>query len=144
MVCCCNGRHGTNPDNPQVAMSDQVKTAIFVFLFPVAVLAQSENELNALFCEQESGLASMRHYYDYPEGRSYVILDCETDTHAYEGGKDKSSSMDSIQQALFASYLTGKEPGVVVYDTDSKEGRFEYRIKMACEQAGVSFEFYPD
>lgn len=32
----------------------------------------------------------------------------------WEGGLDKRSSLDSIQQALFFSILTGKEPGVVI------------------------------
>lgn len=47
---------------------------------------------------------------------------------------DRRSSLDSIQQALFFSYLTGKKPAVVIYDTDSKLGRFEYQIIKACEK----------
>ena len=51
-------------------------------------------------------------------------VDCETSTTVYEGGLDKRSSLDSLQQALFFSVLTGKRPAVVIYDTDGKEGQF--------------------
>ena len=57
----------------------------------------------------------------------------------YEGGLDTRRSLDSIQQALFAASLTGKKPAVVIYDTDEKMGRFEHRIRVACESAGVRF-----
>ena len=49
----------------------------------------------------------------------------------YEGELDKRSSSDSLQQALFFIHLIGKAPAVVIYDTDSREGRFEYRIRTA-------------
>ena len=55
----------------------------------------------------------------------------------YEGGLDKRSSLDSVQQALFYSHVTGKRPAVVIYDTDGREGRFEYRIRIACRKAGT-------
>ena len=69
-------------------------------------------------------------------------VDCETDTTVYEGGLDKRSSLDSLQQALFFSVLTGKQPAVVIYDTDGREGRFEYRIRTACQEAGVHYETF--
>ena len=67
----------------------------------------------------------------------------ETPNMVYEGGLDKRSSLDSIQQALFASHVTGKRLGAVIYNTDGKEGRFEYRIKTACEKVGVVYRIYP-
>ena len=69
-------------------------------------------------------------------------VDCETDTTVYEGGLDKRSSLDSVQQALFFSVVTGKAPAVVIYDTDGKEGRFEFRIRAACRKAGVQYEVF--
>jgi len=57
----------------------------------------------------------------------------------YEGGLDKRSSLDSLQQVLFFAALTGKEPAVVIYDTDGEIGQFEYRIQVAYEMAGVTF-----
>ena len=81
----------------------------------------------------------MRHTYTYPGGSSYVKVDCETETTVYGGKPDKRSSLDSVQQALFFSYLTSKKPAVVIYDTDEKMGRFEYRIKTACEPISIAF-----
>ena len=61
----------------------------------------------------------------------------------YEGGLDKRSSLDSVQQALFFAYVTGKEPAVVIYDADGKVGPYEYRIQVACEMAGVQYIHQP-
>ena len=33
-------------------------------------------------------------------------------------------------------------PAVVIYDTDGREGRFEYRIRIACRKAGVRYEVF--
>ena len=55
---------------------------------------------------------------------------------------DKRSSLDSLQQALFFSVLTGKRPAVVIYDTDGQEGQFEYRIRTACQKSGVRYEVF--
>ena len=97
----------------------------------------SEDEYNRRFCAAVGGVIETRHTYMYEGGSSYVKVDCETDTTVYEEGLDKRSSLDSLQQALFFSVLTGKQPAVVIYDTDGREGRFEYRIRTACQEAGV-------
>ena len=102
----------------------------------------SEDEYNRRFCAHVGGVNETRHTYTYAGGRSFVKVDCETDTMVYEGGLDKRSSLDSLQQALFFSALTGKRPAVVIYDTDGREGRFEYRIRTACEKAGVHYEIF--
>ena len=34
-------------------------------------------------------------------------------------------------------------PAVVIYNTDGKIGRYEHRIKVACERAGVAFYSVP-
>ena len=44
--------------------------------------------------------------------------------------------------ALFFSHVTGKRPAVVIYDTEGREGRFEYRIRIACRKAGVRYEVF--
>ncbi len=98
--------------------------------------SRSEDDYNRAFCASVGGRTEVRHYYDYPGGRGYVVLDCETDTHVYEGGLDKRSSLDSVQQALFFAHLTGKVPVVVIYDTDGKLGKYEYRIRSVCEGLG--------
>ena len=112
-------------------------------LFAPACAETSETDYNRSFCASIGGQTETRHYYTYKGGRSYINVDCETATMVYEGGLDERSSLDSIQQAIFASYITGKRPAVVIYNTDGKEGRFEYRIKTACQQVGVQYRVYP-
>ena len=41
-------------------------------------------------------------------------VDCETGTMVYEGGLDKRSSLDSVQQALFFSHVTDKRAAAVI------------------------------
>ena len=89
------------------------------------------------------GEREVRHEYTYPAGTSYIQVDCETADTVYEGGLDKRSSLDSVQQALFAAHLTGKKPAVVIYNIDGKIGRYEHRIKVACERAGVALYSVP-
>jgi len=102
----------------------------------------SEDDYNRWFCALVNGEAATRHGYTSAGGRGYVQVDCETGTMVYEGGLDKRSSLDSVQQALFFSHVTGKRPAVVIYDTDGREGRFEYRIRIACRKAGVRYEVF--
>ena len=72
-----------------------------------------------------------------------MLVDCETRDTVYEGGLDKRSILDAVQQALFAASLTDKEPAVVIYDMDGQIGPYEHRIGMACERAGVRFMRVP-
>ncbi len=102
----------------------------------------SEDDYNRWFCTMVNGETETRHGYTSAGGRNYVEVDCETGTMVYEGGLDKRSSLDSVQQALFFSHVTGKRPAVVIYDTDGREGRFEYRIRIACRKAGVRYEVF--
>lgn len=103
----------------------------------------SEDDFNNAFCADVKGSREVRHKYTYPGGRSYVVVDCETADMVYEGGLDRRSSLDSLQQALFAAAITGKRPGVVIYDTDGIVGKYEHRIKNACESVGVVFRRWP-
>ena len=103
---------------------------------PVPRKTASEEEYNRRFCATVNGETETRHGYTSASGRSYTQVDCETNTTVYEGG------LDSLQQALFFSVLTGKRPAVVIYDTDGKEGRFEYRIRTACQKSGVRYEVF--
>ena len=101
---------------------------------------RNENFMSGSFCAVVSGKEQVRHYYDYPGGRGYIVVDCETDSHVWEGGLDKRSSLDSLQQAIFASALTGKEPAIVIFDRDGEIGKYEHRISVAAKAAGVRFE----
>ena len=122
-------------------MSLLINTMLLLFA-PAQAQAQ-EDAYNASFCSSMGGAAEVRHEYTYPAGTSYIRVDCETADTVYEGGLDKRSSLDSVQQALFAASLTGKKPAVVIYNTDGKIGRYEHRIKVACERAGVAFYSVP-
>ena len=121
----------------------KVFSVLIVLLLVSPAFAQNEDAYNDTFCASVGGQREVRHTYTFPTGESYVLVDCETEDTVYEGGLDKRSSLDSIQQVLFFAFLTGKEPAVVIYDTDGKMGRFEHRIKTACEQAGVGFTRIP-
>ena len=114
-------------------------------LLAVGEIAGASNEAvyNAEFCAAIGGQTEVRHDYTYPNGQGYVLVDCETEDTVYEGGLDTRSSLDSVQQALFFAALTGKQPAVVIYDTDENVGPYEYRIRVACELAGVLFVQIP-
>ena len=120
-----------------------MRIILILCLFHVTALAEpTESELNRLFCQSVGGQTETRHYYTYAGGRSYIQVDCETTTTVYEGGLDRRSSLDSVQQALFFSSLTGKRPSIVIFDTDGIEGQYEYRIRIAAELAGVEYVSY--
>ena len=110
-----------------------------LIVFMPLVTEASEDAYNEEFCVGVEGELETRHEYTYPTGKSYVLVDCETAETVYEGGIDKRSSLDSVQQALFFASLTGKDPAVVIYDTDRRVGKYEHRIQVACELAGVEF-----
>jgi len=124
---------------------EPVRLWLILSLLPITSLAEpfSELSLNKWFCNSIGGQTETRHFYTYAGGRSHISVDCETANMVYEGGLDKRSSLDSVQQALFAGYVTGKRPAVVIYNTDGREGRFEYRIKTACQQIGLRYQVYP-
>ena len=101
---------------------------------------KKEDDFNNSLCKTIGGEQEQKHYYSYGDSqRSHVSVDCETNVFVIEGGLDKRSSLDSLQQSLFFSVLTGKVPAVVIYDTDGKIGKFEHRICAGSEKAGVLF-----
>ena len=100
----------------------------------------SERAINSIFCASIGGREEVRHNYNYPGGSGYIIVDCETNSHVWEAGLDKRSSLDSLQQAIFASSLTGKRPAIVIFDRDGQIGKYEYRISTAAKAAGVRYE----
>ena len=71
-----------------------------------------------------------------------IRIDITTDKYVIEGGKDKRSSLDSIQQAVFASTITGKLLAVAIYDTDNTWGVYEHRIKKACDKLNIKFIWF--
>ena len=105
----------------------------------------TEADYNKIYCDLIGGKTEVRHNYTTAAGETgFIIVDCETATEVIEGGLDKRSSLDSIQQALFFGYLTGKKPVVVIYDTDGIEGKIEYRLKITTKLTGIAFTIFPD
>ena len=99
-----------------------------------------EVELAAILCSLFlGGDAEVRHPFSAGYDLSRIEIDCETDTHVIEVGLDKRSSLDSVQQALFAASLTGKEPMVYIIDTDGRVGKYEYRIRTAAQMVGIEY-----
>ena len=102
-------------------------------------IKRNEDFYNKLLASSLNARAETKYNYRWDNGNSFVRVDVETDEFVIEGGLDKRSSLDSIQQALFAASLVGKKPAIVIYDTDGIEGRFEFRIERAAQKAGVTF-----
>ncbi len=100
-----------------------------------------EVELAALLCAFLGGSETeTRHYFDTYEMKRHVRVDCETDRHVIEIALDgKASARDSVHQALFAAFLTGKDPAVVMIDRDGYIGRFEYEMRHVTAAAGVVY-----
>ena len=129
------------------ALVPVLASALAALLMPGFAQARdklTEADYNKIYCDSIGGQTEVRHDYTTDAGETgYVIVDCETDTEVIEGGLDKRSSLDSIQQALFFAFLTGKKPVIVIYDTDGIEGKIEYRIKIGAAHAGVGFTKSP-
>lgn len=99
----------------------------------------SENDFNEAFARYLGGETEVRlNYITRDNVNGYVLIDIVTNDYVIEGGLDKRSSLDSLQQAIFASILTGKMPAIALYDTDQKIGKYEHRIIEASRSVGVT------
>jgi len=115
-----------------------IRLIVCLFLLANQVYAKiTESLINEHYAKLVHGRQEVKLYYK--NGKRYVIADIETDTEVIECGLDKRSSLDSLQQALFFSYITHKKPVVVIYDTNGQEGAIEFRVKIACKIAGVEY-----
>jgi len=95
----------------------------------------------AIFCALiAGGEAEVRHGYSAGYDLHRIRVDCETGDRVIEVGLDKRSSLDSLQQALFAAHLTGKAPAILIIDTDGRIGAYETRIKAAADMVGVEYQ----
>lgn len=112
---------------------------LFLLLFPAISFAQSEYRCNKEFCESVGGLREI--FYQYKD--TSIRVDCVTDERVYEVGLDKRSSLDSIQQAAFAGKITGKKETIVIFDTDGREGTYEYQIRTVAKRYRIKYISYP-
>ena len=104
----------------------------------------NEDFFNLKLANHLGGRTEVSYNYDYNINGSTpriasIRIDIVTDEYVIEGGLDKRSSLDSIQQAVFASTLTGKKPAVAIYDTNGSWGKYEHRIYSSAKKLGVKF-----
>jgi len=104
----------------------------------------NEDTFNLRLANHLGGKTEVTYNYDYNINGSTprvasIRIDIVTDKYVIEGGLDKRSSLDSIQQAVFASTLTGKKPAVAIYDTNGSWGKYEHRIYSSAKQLGIKF-----
>ena len=96
----------------------------------------SEDFFNLKLSNHLNGKTEVRlDYYTASGTKGYVQIDIVTDEFVIEGGLDKRSSLDSLQQAVFASTLIDRKPAVALYDTD---GILENSNIVSLKQARVS------
>ena len=111
---------------------------------PIAVVKKNEVFFNTILAKHLDGTTEkiIDYYFDDKNGKrvnGQIRVDVVTATEVIEGGLDKRSSFDSIQQAIFASLLTDKEPAVAIYDTDGKWGKIEHRIHTVAKELSIKF-----
>jgi hypothetical protein len=99
----------------------------------------NELETIAIICGFLNGEPEVSFKYEIDQGNHRIQVDCVTDTHVVEVGLDTRSSLDSVQQAAFAGWLSDKEPMVIIVDRDGIIGPIEYRIRTASQQFGVEY-----
>lgn len=100
-----------------------------------------ESHFIAMICAvMLGGESEVTHAYQVGYDLHRIRTDCETEAQVIEVGRDVRGSLDSLQQVLFAAEVTGKEPMIVIVDTDGREGAYEHRIRTAAARAGVPFK----
>lgn len=107
----------------------------------------SEASFNRLLAKKIGGKTEITLKYNYglksqPNNSGTVRVDIMTKEYVIEGGKDTRSSLDSIQQAVFASVLTNKKPAVAIYDTDGIWGKYEHRVYTTAKKLDVKFIWF--
>lgn len=113
-------------------LGEFLKPAILIL---IAILTLSEQDYNKALAKCLGGKVEVQ--YKYKKGK--IRIDIETKTHAIEAGLDRRSSLDSIHQVLFAANLSGKQPMIIIYDTNQKEGVMEYQLRILSNQLGIAY-----
>jgi hypothetical protein len=100
-----------------------------------------ELQIAALLCSLLGGAETEEsHRFSNLEKTRSIRVDCETASHVIEIGLDqKSSSRDSVHQAVFAAGLTGKTPMVVLIDRDGVEGRYEQEMRAVTDALNIDY-----
>ena len=108
---------------------------------------RNEASFNLALAALLNGQTEVTFSYNYGKSgntplTASVRIDIVTNEYVIEGGLDKRSSLDSVQQAVFASTLSGKEPAVAIYDTDGMWGKYEQRIWTVANELGIKFFWF--
>ena len=111
--------------------------------------AFGEDFFNLSLAGKLGGQTEVTFDYEYAKfGNTKLVgsirVDVVTDDYVIEGGLDKRSSLDSIQQAVFASTIADRKPAVAIYDTDGVWGKYEHRSWFAAKELGVRFIWFKD
>ena len=108
-----------------------------------AYAQHKEDYYNKLLAKRLGGKLEVVYRFNYTATEiSKIRIDIETDDYVIEGGRDKRSSLDSVQQVVFASILSGKKPAVAIYDTDGKWGKYEHRIWVVAKELGIRYIWF--
>lgn len=106
-----------------------------------AQITASESFYNQKLARCWGGKIETKLYY---RGDDFVRVDIETETHVIEAGLDKRSSLDSIHQVGFFHLLKPqKRPLIIIYDTDGREGKYEYQIRKVSRLFGIAYLSVP-
>lgn len=105
----------------------------------------TEAQAIAILCAMLGGEPEQRVSYTLDAVSTHVRVDCLTDTHAIEIGLDHTrGSYDSLHQATFNAMLTGREPMVILIDTDTFESQYEYQIETVARAHGVDYAVWDE
>lgn len=105
----------------------------------------TEAQAIAILCAMLGGEPEQRVSYTLDAVSTHVRVDCLTDTHAIEIGLDHTrGSYDSLHQATFNAMLTGREPMVILIDTDTFESQYEYQIETVARAHGVEYAVWDE
>lgn len=126
--------HRNSSSSPSIG---SLKTSMSEDFYNIALARKLDGKTEVTF-EYEYGLSGNTPL------TANIRIDILTNKFAIEGGKDKRSSLDSIQQAVFASTLTNRKPAVAIYDTDGIWGKYEHRVWKAAKELGVKFIWFSD
>ena len=104
----------------------------------------NESLYNSKLAKYLGGITEVAYNYDYNINGStsrieYIIVDIVTDKYVIEGGLDERNSLDSIQQAVFASTISGKTPAIAIYDTNGSWDKYEHRMYTSAKALGIKF-----
>lgn len=106
----------------------------------------SLSEYKEQFCETNEG--RLGHYVrSHPEAVNHpaavdkrfgtVVIGCETFEHAVEFMIDTDPDELILERALLSGSATGKEPVVVVFNTDGQDDEFEIQLRKRCDEKDV-------